>query len=124
MINENIRQVRQNASLTQEQLASKLGVTRQTISKWENGISVPDADIVSKMASILDVHVNEILGCDVSEVENKNSEKILAVLNEDLAKKNQFTKALMKIIKIVLILMGVGFTILLAYVFFWMWIAA
>jgi transcriptional regulator with XRE-family HTH domain len=124
MINENIRQVRRNASLTQEQLASKLGVTRQTISKWENGTSVPDADVVSKMASILDVHLNEILGCDVREVENNDVAKILAALNEELAEKNRFRKMVVKIIKIVLILIGAGFTILLAYAFFWMWIAA
>ena len=65
MLNENIRNLRKEAGLTQEQLSDKLGVTRQTLSKWENGFSVPDADILSHMASVFDVSVSELLGISV-----------------------------------------------------------
>lgn len=124
MLNENIQSLRKEAGLTQEQLAGKLGVTRQTVSKWENGASVPDADILSQMASVLDVSVSELLGMSVETSSKEDYAKILTVLNEGLAEKNQHRKTLIKIVKIVLILLGVGFAALAAYVLFWMFIAA
>ena len=124
MLNENLQYLRKEAGLTQEQLAGKLGVTRQTVSKWENGASVPDADILSQMASVLDVSVSELLGISVETSSKEDYAKILAVLNEELAEKNQHRKTIVKIIKIVLILIGVGLAALAAYVLFWMTIAA
>lgn len=124
MLNENLQYLRKEAGLTQEQLAGKLGVTRQTVSKWENGASVPDADILSQMASVLDVSVSELLGISVETSSKEGYAKILAVLNEELAEKNQHRKTIIKIIKIVLILISVGLAALAAYVLFWMTIAA
>lgn len=124
MLNENLQYLRKEAGLTQEQLAGKLGVTRQTVSKWENGASVPDADILSQMASVLDVSVSELLGVSVETSSKEDNAKILAVLNEELAEKNQHRKTIIKIIKFVLILISVGFAALAAYVLFWMTIAA
>lgn len=124
MLNKNLQYLRKEAGLTQEQLAGKLGVTRQTVSKWENGASVPDADILSQMASVLDVSVSELLGISVETSSKEGYAKILAVLNEELAEKNQHRKTIIKIIKIVLILISVGLAALAAYVLFWMTIAA
>ena len=53
MLNDNIRTVRKNRGFTQEDLASRLHVTRQTISKWEKGLSVPDAEMLSRLADEL-----------------------------------------------------------------------
>ena len=44
MLNENLKSFRKSKGLTQEELAARLSVARQTVSKWENGLSVPDAD--------------------------------------------------------------------------------
>ena len=62
MLNENIRTIRKNKGYTQEELATRLHVTRQTISKWEKGYSVPDAAMLSDMADVLEVSVAELLG--------------------------------------------------------------
>ena len=62
MLSDNIRTVRKNKGFTQEDLASRLHVTRQTISKWEKGLSVPDAEMLSKLADELEVSVSELLG--------------------------------------------------------------
>lgn len=46
MLNENIKRARKAKGLSQEELAVKLNVVRQTVSKWENGLSVPDSDLL------------------------------------------------------------------------------
>ena len=48
MLNENLKQLRKSKGLSQEELAIRLNVVRQTISKWEKGLSVPDADMLIK----------------------------------------------------------------------------
>ena len=57
MLSDNIRTLRKNRGFTQEDLANRLNVTRQTISKWEKGISVPDAEMLSKLAEELETNV-------------------------------------------------------------------
>ena len=61
MLNENIRNLRKAKGLSQEELAIKLNVVRQTISKWEKGLSVPDAGVLIHMAELLDVSVGSLL---------------------------------------------------------------
>ena len=58
MLKENIRRLRKDKGYLQETLAEALGVVRQTVSKWEKGLSVPDADLLEKMAELLEVDVN------------------------------------------------------------------
>ena len=55
MLQDNIRNIRKDRGLTQEELAIRLNVVRQTVSKWEKGLSVPDADMLQKLADILEV---------------------------------------------------------------------
>lgn len=62
MLNKTLKYFRTSHKMTQETLALKLGVTRQTVSKWENGISVPDVDALAKIADIFGVSVSELLG--------------------------------------------------------------
>ena len=72
MLGENIRAIRKKRGFTQEDLAGCLHVTRQTISKWEKGLSAPDANILACMAEVLDVSVAELLSAD--QIEQKNSD--------------------------------------------------
>ena len=65
MLNETIKQLWKAKGLSQEELAAKLGVVRQTISKWEQGLSVPDSDILIKLADVLDTRVSVLLGENV-----------------------------------------------------------
>ena len=50
MLSENIKIIRKNSGYSQEELAGKLHVTRQTISKWETGQSVPDANLLKQLS--------------------------------------------------------------------------
>ena len=59
MFNENLKIIRKAKGYTQEELAIKIHVVRQTISKWEKGLSVPDADVLIEMANLLDVSVSQ-----------------------------------------------------------------
>lgn len=60
MFQNNLRSLRKKSGLSQEELGIRLNIARQTISKWENGVSVPDAETLVKLAEILDVSVNEL----------------------------------------------------------------
>ncbi len=71
MFNENLKSIRKAMGYTQEELAIKLNVVRQTVSKWEKGLSVPDADILSRMAEVLEVSVSELLGAEIQSEKNK-----------------------------------------------------
>ena len=62
MLNENIKRIRKSKGLSQEELAIKLNVVRQTVSKWENGLSVPDSSMLIILANELDTTVSELLG--------------------------------------------------------------
>lgn len=93
MLNENLARVRKERGLTQEALAVKLNVVRQTISKWENGTAVPDADTLCRIAEALEISVAELLGNSLHE-EKMDTDKIaksLAEINEQLAVRNRRT---------------------------------
>ena len=75
MLAENIRKGRQKAGMSQEELAVRIHVVRQTVSKWENGLSVPDADQLVRLSQELNVSVNELLG---SHMDNETDPKEIA----------------------------------------------
>jgi len=62
MLNENLQKLRRAKGLSQQELAIALNVVRQTVSKWEKGLSVPDADMLIKLAEALDTTVSTLLG--------------------------------------------------------------
>ena len=66
MFSDNVKKYRKSKKLSQEELALKLCVVRQTVSKWEKGLSVPDIEILLKLAEALDVSVNTLLSNDCS----------------------------------------------------------
>ena len=91
MLNENIKRLRKSKGLSQEELAMKLNVVRQTVSKWENGLSVPDSGILILLADELDTTVSVLLGEDVQENtpdDMKTISEKLEVINLLLAKKS------------------------------------
>lgn len=98
MLNKNLKTIRNNKGFTQEELANRLHVTRQTISKWEKGYSVPDADLLSKLAEELDVSVSELLGKDEIPAEETDSLSVqLARINEQLSIRNRRAKRVWKV---------------------------
>ncbi|MDE7282664.1 MAG: helix-turn-helix domain-containing protein [Lachnospiraceae bacterium] len=88
MLNENIKAIRKSKGLSQEELAVKLNVVRQTISKWEQGLSVPDADMLISISEVFETPVSTLLGETVVEAKADDlraiSEK-LEVINLQLA---------------------------------------
>ena len=62
MLNENIKAIRKSKGLSQQDLADKLNVVRQTISKWEQGLSVPDSDLLIVLSEALETPVSTLLG--------------------------------------------------------------
>lgn len=67
MLSENIKEIRKAKGLSQEELAVKLNVVRQTVSKWEQGLSVPDADMLLSLSKVLETSVDTLLGETVAE---------------------------------------------------------
>lgn len=84
-------------------MATRLHVVRQTISKWEKNLSVPDADTLIRLAEILEVSVSELLG---AKIENENTASDVAEqlsrINEQLAIKNRRSRRIWKIVAIIL----------------------
>ena len=88
MLKDNLKTLRKNKGLSQEELSIKLNVVRQTISKWETGLSVPDAEMLVTISELFEIPVSEILGESIEEKETNDlkviSEK-LEVINEQLS---------------------------------------
>lgn len=99
MLNENLKAFRKSKGISQEELAVRLNVVRQTISKWETGLSVPDADILVKIAEVFEVSVSELLGNIVNQEMSVNDvAEQLARINEQLAIKNRRSRLIWKVI--------------------------
>ena len=104
MFGENLKQLRKVRGLTQEQLAMKLNVVRQTVSKWKKGLSVPDAEMLIKIAEIFEVSVSSLLGSKIeSEVEVNVIAEQLATINEQLAIKNRRAHFIWKVVGSIII---------------------
>lgn len=89
MLNENIKALRKSKGLSQEELAVKLNVVRQTISKWEQGLSVPDADMLISISEAFETPVSTLLGEPVAETKADGLQAIsekLEVINLQLAR--------------------------------------
>ena len=90
MLNENIKAFRKSKGLSQQELAVKLNVVRQTVSKWEQGRSVPDSDMLISLSEVLETPVSTLLGETVIEAEADNLKAIsekLEVINLQLAQR-------------------------------------
>ena len=118
MLQENIRAFRQKKGMTQEELASRLHVVRQTVSKWEKGLSVPDAELLIRLAEVLEVSVAQLLGGEAATATEEKPDAMieqLSRINEQLAIKNRRAKRLWKIVAwilgaiAVLIILNIGF---------------
>ena len=83
MFAENLKKIRKDKGYTQEMLAEKLNVVRQTVSKWEKGLSLPDVDMLSKIANVLETDVNILLDGQITTTDQSEIVKQLAKINED-----------------------------------------
>lgn len=102
MLNENIKALRKAKGLSQEELAIKLNVVRQTVSKWEKALSVPDAGMLIKIADALDTTVNVLLDKEAPEKGEQEPTKAIAakleLLNEQFAKRSERNRKIWRIV--------------------------
>ena len=96
MLSENIKTIRKSKGLSQQELAVKLNVVRQTVSKWEQGLSVPDSDLLIALSEALETPVSTLLGENVAEADADTvkvlSEK-LEIINLQFARRAAMRKA-------------------------------
>lgn len=127
MLSENIKNLRKEKGMSQEELASKLNVVRQTVSKWEQNLSVPDSEMLIKIAEVFEVSVSRLLGETVEETDTKTElEKIsqkLENLNSLMAERNMRSRKIWMVIvavclvvtSLIMIIFSVLFLIQLVY---------
>ena len=96
MLNENIKAIRKSKGLSQQDLADKVNVVRQTVSKWEQGLSVPDADLLIALSEALEAPVSTLLGETVTVTEADEvkalSEK-LEIINLQFARRKTLRRS-------------------------------
>lgn len=85
MLKENIKILRKQKGLSQDELSIKLNVVRQTISKWEQELSVPDAEMLVSISEVFDIPVSVLLGENIKE----SKDEVLKVISEKLEIINQ-----------------------------------
>lgn len=99
MLNENIKAIRKAKGLSQQELAVKLNIVRQTVSKWEQGLSVPDADLLIALSQALETPVSTLLGETVMESEADRLQAIsekLEVINLQLAQRKTMRRTIIR----------------------------
>ncbi len=99
MLSDKIKYTRIEKEMTQLQLANHLNIVRQTVSKWEKGLSVPDADMLVKIAELFDISVSELLGVNIDNNEDSKiiSNQLLEI-NKELAIKNRRNSLILKVV--------------------------
>lgn len=98
MLSENLKTLRKAKGLSQEELAIRLCVVRQTVSKWEKGLSVPDAELLVKLAEIFEVPVSQLLGMPIDPGDSSNAvAEQLSRINEQLAVKNRRARRIWRV---------------------------
>ncbi|MDD2434740.1 MAG: helix-turn-helix transcriptional regulator [Bacilli bacterium] len=111
MLKENIKTLRKQKGLSQEELSIKLNVVRQTISKWEQGLSVPDSEMLISISEVFETPVSTLLGETISETKDDDlkviSEK-LEIINYQLSQqqklKRKKTQCLLIALSIIIII--------------------
>ena len=118
MLNENIKTIRKSKGLSQQELAIKLNVVRQTVSKWEQGLSVPDSDMLISISEVFETPVSTLLGENVNESKADDLKAIsakLEVINLQLAQRKNTRKRFLHWILILLcVVIAAVFAALLA----------
>ena len=115
MLKDNIKSIRKSKGLSQEELAIKLHVVRQTISKWEQGLSVPDSEMLISISEVLETPVSTLLGENIieSKVDDLKviSEK-LEIINLQLSQRNNTRRKIVH-----WLLVSLCITIILVFIF-------
>ena len=74
-LQDNLKKIRKDNNLSQEDLAEKLGVSRQSVSKWESGLAYPEMDKVLQICKMFNLNIDELLNQDITEVKESKESK-------------------------------------------------
>ena len=108
MFGNNLKVLRKEKGFSQEELATRLHVVRQTISKWEKGLSVPDADLLVRLSEILDTPVETLLGATVGKAPATSViAQQLEQITATLAEKNRRSRFIWRVVGIALLVVVV-----------------
>lgn len=118
MLKDNLKTLRKSKGLSQEELAIKLYAVRQTISKWERGLSVPDADMLISLSEIFEIPVSAILGESLPETKADDLEAIsekLEIINSQLAERRNSRQKIIRwlLISVCLTIVIISITLLI-----------
>lgn len=118
MLKENLKSARKSKGLSQEELAIKLNVVRQTVSKWESGLSVPDAQMLISISEILEIPVSTLLGENIAESKVDDLKVIcekLEIINLQLSQRSNKRRKVMHwtLISLCIIVMGIFISLIL-----------
>lgn len=107
MLKDNLKNARKRNGLTQETVAAKMNIARQTLSSWERGLSVPDAESLERLAEIYNESVSSLLGSGSDDKEQGVDKEAaiagqLSRINEELAEKNHRSRKVWKAVRIIL----------------------
>lgn len=111
MLNENIKTIRKSKGLSQQELANKLNVVRQTVSKWEQGLSVPDSDMLISISKVLETPVSTLLGENIIETSADDLKIVsakLEAINLQFAQKKITRRRILYLLLISLIIVTVS----------------
>lgn len=106
-LGEKIYQLRKLSGMTQEQLADKLNVTRQTLSKWENETSIPDIESVVRLSALFHTSLEELL----LEEDNRVEEKRTQITLEDMMRINAHNRKMNLLLCSGLLFLAIGIII-------------
>lgn len=98
MLNENMKAIRKSKGLSQQEFAVKLNIVRQTVSKWEKGLSVPDSEMLISISEVLETPVSTLLGENAIEPQADDLKAIsakLEVINLQLAQRKTTRKRIL-----------------------------
>lgn len=97
MFSDNLKSIRKSKGYSQEEVAVRLNVVRQTVSKWEKGLSVPDAEMLVEISEMFEVSVSQLLGAKIQgEPDTNEVAQQLSRINEQLAIKNRRSRRIWK----------------------------
>ena len=120
MFEENLKKLRKEKGLSQQEVALRLHVVRQTVSKWEQGLSVPDADLLVKLADVLETDVSHLLCGEADRRESRGQEEALVEqlveLNRQLAEKKRRGRRIWKAVGIAVALFLLFYVLLVVLV--------
>ncbi len=118
MLGDNLKRLRQSRGLSQEEMAGKLNVVRQTVSKWEKGLSVPDSEMLMEIARQFEIPVSTLLGETPGPEDEASDMRIvlekLTLINEQLARSAQAKRRVLRAVCIVVVaIVGLYFAFML-----------